>query len=925
MTPTGSTPVGPVPTVDLAVCPRRSDDGYRESSVAAGDGLRYEPGIDGLRAVAVGVVLLFHGGFAWATGGFLGVSVFFTLSGFLITRLLVDEHARTGRIALLSFWSRRLRRLAPASLVCLFGVVVLSSWWSDVLQRDALRLDVWSALTYWPNWRFIAAKQSYAELFAAPSPVLHFWSLAIEEQFYLVYPIIVAVVVRLGRRRPRLALGAVLTLLLAASSIATQLTHDRDLLYYGTHIRAAELLVGALAALAAARIVDVGRRTIGWLGAGAVAAIVALSATATISSAWIYDGRLVLFAGLSALAVIAATVDGPLRRVASARPLVAIGRVSYGLYLFHWPVFLLLDERRVGWGAVPLFALRLAVTTVVTLVSYRLVEQPVRRRQVLVVPRVARLAFAAAVGVVAVTAPLTRPSASAATAATDIPSGIVTFDPPLSTDAPSAANPSTAPSTVMPTTAPATTTTVPPRPPPPTPTTTVVSRPAIVGFAGSDVSVRARLEGIDGIDVRDLLPVGCPLVSEELAAGCPHAREALQRMAAAIAPELTVLTLTAADRAVLADTATPGDRLQLSNELTHKVRAAAEGALTDGGRILVLDTSGLDDATSVGVGQFVLAHPQAVRVDSADLRRTIERALNLSDLAGDPESVVGDGAGVPSVGAAVPTPVSGPPSTTGEVASNAGRTATRPGALKVFVIGDSTSYDLAAALARVDGGLYVVWGGGANCPVVDVDRLGWSDSSEWPMDECPNVATVWPQTIAALRPDAVVVVASLAEQSMHRYPGSDAWRVAGSPEFTAAHDTMMADLLALTAPFGGLVLVADAPPITAGSFAKSDMAGAERVAAWNAQIARWDARWQPVATIPYAAAVARAEQTGSQRDDGVHLNRRAADEVAAELTPIVVAEIEDLRAALSADGCLVPSSGSLDLARCAKTNAASAG
>jgi peptidoglycan/LPS O-acetylase OafA/YrhL len=145
--------------------------------------------LDGLRAVAVVAVLLFHLDLAWLPGGFLGVSLFFTLSGFLITRLLLDESDRTGRVALRTFWARRLRRLSPAALVVLALVALMSLW--GVFEGSRLRGDLGASLGYVANWRFATAKSTYAELFTStPSPVIHFWSLAIEEQFYVIFPVL---------------------------------------------------------------------------------------------------------------------------------------------------------------------------------------------------------------------------------------------------------------------------------------------------------------------------------------------------------------------------------------------------------------------------------------------------------------------------------------------------------------------------------------------------------------------------------------------------------------------------------------------------------------------------------------------------------------------------------------------------------------
>ena len=158
-------------------------------------------GLDGLRGLAVIGVLLFHGGFTWARGGFLGVSTFFTLSGFLITNILVREWDATSAIGLGRFWTRRFRRLLPAALVAI--ALVGRVWWrvGSAEQISALRGDMLSSVAYVANWRFLFSGTSYASLFSAPSPLQHFWSLAIEEQFYLVFPLIVIVVMRVGGRR----------------------------------------------------------------------------------------------------------------------------------------------------------------------------------------------------------------------------------------------------------------------------------------------------------------------------------------------------------------------------------------------------------------------------------------------------------------------------------------------------------------------------------------------------------------------------------------------------------------------------------------------------------------------------------------------------------------------------------------------------
>ncbi len=193
--------------------PARADAQVRTAGSMEGARIR---GLDGLRGLAVAAVVLFHSQLTFARGGFLGVSAFFTLSGFLITRLLIDERARTGRVGLRAFWARRARRLLPAAFVTLAGVLVFGATVATGDQLRSLRGDVLAAIGYVANWRFYFAGRSYSHLFSAPSPVLHFWSLAIEEQFYVVFPLVVALTLRVGRGR-RSVLGG----LFAAGGIAS--------------------------------------------------------------------------------------------------------------------------------------------------------------------------------------------------------------------------------------------------------------------------------------------------------------------------------------------------------------------------------------------------------------------------------------------------------------------------------------------------------------------------------------------------------------------------------------------------------------------------------------------------------------------------------------------------------------------------------
>lgn len=349
----------------------------------------YHPALDGLRAIFVLAVLLFHAGVPWAQGGFLGVSSFFTLSGFLITRLLLGEHRRSGRIDLARFWTRRFRRLMPASLLTLALIVLFGMTVGTVPQLGRLRGDVLSALAYVSNWRFMAETRSYFESFDLPSPVQHFWSLSIEEQFYLCYPLLVLVVWRRGVASVR-ALGVVLTALTAvgvsAGILLVAAGAPSSRLYYGTDVRAPELLVGAVLALwMASRDDDATSRLRTDAAAVAGAIVVLVGFTSMREDAGVLYGGGLLANALATAALVHAGVRPSLvGRLLAAAPLAWLGRISYGVYLYHWPVFLWLDAERTGLAALPLFALRAGVTIAMAMASYVAVERPVRLGRMLV-------------------------------------------------------------------------------------------------------------------------------------------------------------------------------------------------------------------------------------------------------------------------------------------------------------------------------------------------------------------------------------------------------------------------------------------------------------------------------------------------------------------------------------------------------------
>jgi peptidoglycan/LPS O-acetylase OafA/YrhL len=400
------------PSVATATRAGPAADGERRSRSI---GLTYNPALDGIRGLAVAAVLLFHAGFPWARGGYLGVSTFFTLSGFLITSLLLVEHGATRRISLGRFWARRLRRLLPASALTLAAVAVGARVFAQ-LHTASLEGDLLASLFQVANWRFLLDDQSYADLFATPSPVLHFWSLAIEEQFYWLFPLLTAGVFALTRGSVKVY-AVVLTGLLGVSALATVAlgVDDSTTVYYATYTRMGEILMGALLAVAVAVGLARGRLVI---RLAAVGGVIALAATVWAwwnieqETAAVSRGGLLVYALLSAALVLAATVPGPVRRALAVQPLRVLGVISYGVYLVHWPIFLVVDAERTGLDRAPLFALRLAITLVVAVASYQLVERPIRRGWS--VPRVPMPALATVgVAVVAVTATTVVPTGPA--------------------------------------------------------------------------------------------------------------------------------------------------------------------------------------------------------------------------------------------------------------------------------------------------------------------------------------------------------------------------------------------------------------------------------------------------------------------------------------------------------------------------------
>ncbi|RIK14358.1 MAG: acyltransferase [Acidobacteria bacterium] len=351
--------------------------------------------IEGLRAIAVMMVLLFHAGVPGTDGGFAGVDVFFVISGYLITGLLVKEATGTGRVSLVQFYARRARRLLPAASLVL-AATALAAWW--LLPRSArgeLGTDVVGATLYVVNWVLAGREVNYLAEDSPPSLLQHYWSLSVEEQFYVVWPLLIMAVLWAARRwrlRFLRLLGVALTLVVLASLVLSvvQTASSPATAYFATTTRAWQLGTGALLVLITPSLARLPRRAahlLAWAGLAAIGATVVV-----VDGGTPWPGSAALLPTLGTAAVIAAGVrapDSPAARLLGRPPMLFLGALSYGLYLWHWPALRLLAELRPDAG----LTARLAVAGLSVLLAWaslHLVENPIRfHRRLARVPRLA--------------------------------------------------------------------------------------------------------------------------------------------------------------------------------------------------------------------------------------------------------------------------------------------------------------------------------------------------------------------------------------------------------------------------------------------------------------------------------------------------------------------------------------------------------
>ncbi|MCH7231402.1 acyltransferase [Glycomyces sp. L485] len=353
------------------------------------EGIGFRPDIQGLRAVAVMLVLLSHAGFAFAEGGYVGVDVFFVLSGFLITSLLVKEVFDTGRISIAGFYARRARRILPAASVVAVLTVVGAWLWFPVTRIEEVMQDAFTVIVYVVNYRFIAESTEYLNADQMPSPFQQYWSLAVEEQFYLVWPLLLIALLLMVKRVPRKLVGvgvafsiAIFALTLVLSVFITE--QSQSTAYYAAHTRAWELAGGAFLALTLPtwkRTPQAAAWALGVVGLGAV-----------IVSALLYDNE-TAFPGYTALLPVLGTMlvivagtsqlSNPVSSLLGTKPFQFVGKISYSLYLWHWPVLILFPLALGVESSLLLNVVLLAGTFAIAQLSYEYIEEPVRRAKLL--------------------------------------------------------------------------------------------------------------------------------------------------------------------------------------------------------------------------------------------------------------------------------------------------------------------------------------------------------------------------------------------------------------------------------------------------------------------------------------------------------------------------------------------------------------
>ncbi|MCL2885158.1 MAG: acyltransferase, partial [Oscillospiraceae bacterium] len=339
------------------------------------------PGLDGLRALAVLAVIFYHLNLPWAMGGFYGVTLFFVLSGYLITDILLTERKNCGRIALGSFWLRRAKRLLPAVFMLLICVTIYVAIFRRDLLPD-LAGDLLPASFYYSNWWFIFRNVSYFQAFNLQL-LNHFWSLGVEEQFYIFWPLLLILILPLFKKGRILVVIALTLASALAMALLFQPGQDPNRVYYGTDTRAFSLLCGAVVAfiVPSTKIFNFQLAKLAISGAVALAGCMCIMVFSNEYSTFTYRGGMLLFSALCAVLILcAAHPDTWAGKFFSLPPLRSVGKISYGLYLWQYPIILLTEPAVNAGGIDPLrCVLQVALAIMLSTASYIFIEDPIRR------------------------------------------------------------------------------------------------------------------------------------------------------------------------------------------------------------------------------------------------------------------------------------------------------------------------------------------------------------------------------------------------------------------------------------------------------------------------------------------------------------------------------------------------------------------